>query len=223
MGGSIWFKQTWRQKATPAGRSYWAHTASAHRISDSGCGSSQRPEAQEDGSTLEQYQARRLRGYDNRKGKTSGGPASEQGGLAIAAQLASWPTPNTPSGGRTAAGMDATGRMPDGTKHTVSLEHVAKFAGWPTATKQDSVSSGVKGYAATASHHTGTTLTDAARMATAGASGAMPNTSHAQTASGGQLNPSLSRWLMGYSQIWDVCAMAIPSSRTRSRKGPKIE
>jgi len=32
--GSILFKQTWKLKATPAGRSLWAHIASAHRTSD---------------------------------------------------------------------------------------------------------------------------------------------------------------------------------------------
>tara|TARA_R110000824_G_C15114680_1_gene667443 strand:+ start:434 stop:862 length:429 start_codon:yes stop_codon:yes gene_type:complete len=45
------------------------------------------PKAQEDGRTLEQYAAGRLRGAEKRKGKTSGGPASKQGGLSIAVQL----------------------------------------------------------------------------------------------------------------------------------------
>ena len=31
--GSMEYRQTWSQKTTPAGRPYWAHTASAHRIS----------------------------------------------------------------------------------------------------------------------------------------------------------------------------------------------
>lgn len=31
--GSMEYRQTWKQKATPAGRPYWAHTASALRIS----------------------------------------------------------------------------------------------------------------------------------------------------------------------------------------------
>jgi hypothetical protein len=33
--------------------------------------------------------------------------------------------------------MDATGRTTDGKKHTASLEHAAKFAGWPTPCQQD--------------------------------------------------------------------------------------
>jgi hypothetical protein len=45
-----------------------------------------------------------------------------------------WPTPTTPSGGRSVSidKMDATGRTADGKKHTASLEHAVKFAGWPT-------------------------------------------------------------------------------------------
>lgn len=46
-----------------------------------------------------------------------------------------WPTPNTPSGGGRSVStekMDATGRTSDGKKHTASLDHAVKFAGWPT-------------------------------------------------------------------------------------------
>jgi len=35
--GSTEYQQTWKQKATPAGRPYWAHTASGHRTSDKDC------------------------------------------------------------------------------------------------------------------------------------------------------------------------------------------
>jgi len=37
MVGSMEYSQTWKQRTTPAGRSYLAHTASARRTSDSGC------------------------------------------------------------------------------------------------------------------------------------------------------------------------------------------
>jgi len=37
---------------------------------------------------------------------------------------------------------------------------------WPTTTRQDSASSGAKSYPTSSTHHAGTTLTDAARMAT---------------------------------------------------------
>jgi hypothetical protein len=46
---------------------------------------------------------------------------------------AGWPTPNTPSGGRSVSTekMDITGRTADGRKHTASLEHAVKFADGP--------------------------------------------------------------------------------------------
>src|SRR3990167_4379823 len=91
--GSILFRQTWKELTTPSGRALWAHTASAHRTSGSGCGS--------------------------------------------------WPTPNTPSGGRSVSieKMSATGVTLDGRKHTVSLEHVARFASWPTPVVNDELGS----------------------------------------------------------------------------------
>jgi len=54
-----------------------------------------------------------------------------------------WPTPNTPSGGRSVSidRMDATGRTVDGRKHTASLEHAVKFAGWPTPVVNDTTGS----------------------------------------------------------------------------------
>jgi hypothetical protein len=39
------------------------------------------------------------------------------------------------------------------------------LAGWPTPTRQDGASSGVAGYPKSDTHHSGTTLTDAARLA----------------------------------------------------------
>ena len=36
--GSMEYSQTWKEKTTPAGRRYWAHTASARRTSDNACG-----------------------------------------------------------------------------------------------------------------------------------------------------------------------------------------
>ena len=81
------------------------------------------PKAQEDGRTLDQYEAARQRGYQRRIGKTSGGPASKQGGLAIAAQLAPTPMAGTPA----QKGYNEAGNTDSGRK-TVAL------AGWPTAT-----------------------------------------------------------------------------------------
>ena len=57
--------------------------------------------------------------------------ASEGRTSAIA--LGSWPTPTTPSGGQSVPpGTTGTGRRPDGSKATVTLEMVAQLSGWPT-------------------------------------------------------------------------------------------
>lgn len=37
MGGSMEYSQTWKERATPGGQSYWEHTASGHRTSGSEC------------------------------------------------------------------------------------------------------------------------------------------------------------------------------------------
>jgi hypothetical protein len=58
-----------------------------------------------------------------------------------------------------------TGRRPDGSTATVSLNQVAQAAGWPTPTSQDSASSGSANYSTESGRHPGTTLTDAARFA----------------------------------------------------------
>ena len=87
------------------------------------------PKAQEDGRTLDQYEAARIRGYENRKGKTSGGPASAQGGLAIAVQLSGWPTPM--------AGTPATEENSQAGNSDYSRKVESLAAGWATPAARD--------------------------------------------------------------------------------------
>lgn len=53
--------------------------------------------------------------------------------------FSSWPTPTVGNakGSQMAKGATASGRRPDGTKATVSLNQVASFAGWPTPQARD--------------------------------------------------------------------------------------
>lgn len=145
--------------------------------------------------------------------------------LALDASLAGWPTPNTPSGGRSVSTdwMDATGKTVDGRKHTASLEHAVKFAGWATPVVTDS--SGTRNETAGRSnpnsqHHNGQTLGDQIR-------GLSPSPSTAPTASGaesqpprkGRLNCLFSLYLMGYNPVaWASCAARGTQSCRSSRR-----
>lgn len=77
--GSILYQQTWKQRATPSGALYWEHTASVHRISDSGCIGWRTPTAQDS----EHITANEKRCFQ----------AGRQTMLPHQAALAGWPSP----------------------------------------------------------------------------------------------------------------------------------
>lgn len=154
-----------------------------------------------------------------------------------------WPTPNTPSGGRSVGidKMSATGITEDGRKHTVSLEHVAKFSGWPTPMAGTPAQNGYdeagnndssrKTVALVSSWATPTgrdyksnegseafyleRLTQSRGKPLAEQAnqlGLMPSGSPASTGKRGALNPAFSRWLQGFPEAW--CEAAITAHRS---------
>ena len=126
--------------------------------------------------------------------------------LGIAAQLAGWPTPATPSGGRSTSTetMDATGRTVDGRKHTASLEHAVKFAGWATPINRDWKDTG---------DVSNLLMNYLGRQAL----GLLPSGSPASTEKRGALNPAFSLWLQGYPPRWMASAPSAVSVRSEAR------
>ena len=142
------------------------------------------PVATELGNTLENYRAM--------KANMASGPRSAITHPSLQAQLVGgWPTPCSQDGpkGGPAQGAD---RLPG----------AADLASWPTP---------MAGSPATEEYNeAGNTCngrrTQALVSQPGPASGPAPSGSPAPTASRGQLNPSHSRWLMGYPRDWDDCA-----------------
>jgi len=139
---------------------------------------------------------------------SNGGPNQANGALSADVALAHWTTPQA---------HDATGRSKGqkeihGTKHGCAcLVRDVALTGWrtPTACSENSLRGrGQDPAKRLAQGHTvnlqdEVTLVGPARLT---AFGALLTGSDAQMASGGQLSPAHSRWLMGLPSSWDQAA-----------------
>lgn len=227
--GSTLFKMTWKAKVTPSGQSVSLLRASGLRTSDKGSGSWPTPVSNDDNKSVEAHLAMKQR-MGERDGTGSNRIAITS--LAVMAKATGWPTTtrdwkdgsqcdNVPLNallGRVAwlAEPWSTPRankwgFPDA--HG-SHEGPLPLGSWGTPNCMDSLPIRSDEKLSRAKSVAGcSNIRDQVPNG-------MPATgSPAATASGGQLNPAHSRWLMGYPTEWDDCAPTVtPSSRKSRRK-----
>lgn len=153
--GSTLYKLTWKDWATPSGRSFSLLRASAARTKDTAFGGSGWP------TTRASDGEKAVRSLEGSLAETARKGTPQD--LCAGAHLASWPTPHvgTPQSMR-GTGQDPERRREQGRQ--VGLQDAVRWAGWPTTTARDSESSARHTTTAEASK-SGTTLLDAARTA----------------------------------------------------------
>jgi hypothetical protein len=225
IGGTLW-RVRWSASATPWGRLLFR--AVCRSTSGKDCSGWPTPVSEPANGTPEAFLQRKRNAVA--KGSTMGICLSD---IQMVAQLAAWPTPNCldmmasgnlenrkQKGGcsnlKDVAPLAASS-FPDTNADVQSTLNAtapsakepvsATLASWATPQEADSNGSGIN-------QHTQSLCKQARKLT----SGPTPPGFPAGTGSGGQLNPALSRWLMGLPPAWDACAVTAMQSLPQRRK-----